>query len=348
MICVKNFNMSIKSKLDTLKDKEILVTGGCGFIGSEITKQLSNLDSKVTIIDNLSSGKEEYIKNLSNVNLIKVDLSDDSKIKSIVEGKDFIINLAALPFIPDSYYYPKKFFEVNVNGTIGLALAAIKEKRIKRFIHISSSEVYGSARYTPMDENHPTIPQSTYAVSKLAGERAIFTIHKEHNLPAVIIRPFNSFGPNITQPYIIPEIINQLSTDSTEIKLGNINSKRDLTYVSDTAHGIILSLVAEGVIGETLNVGSQRSVSVINLVEIISKLMSKEVKIKIDPDRFRPFDVDTLVCNYDRANRLLEWKPEISIEDGLRKTIDWVKKNGIHFNEPEHGWPSSYRSNQEN
>lgn len=338
--------MSLKNKLNSLKNKEILVTGGCGFIGSEVTKQLSNLDSKVTIMDNMSSGKEEYVKKMSNVNIVKADLCDDSKIKSLVEGKDFIINLAALPFIPDSYYYPKKFFEVNVNGTIGLALAAIKEKRIQRFVHISSSEVYGSARYTPMDENHPTIPQSTYAVSKLAGERAIFTIHKEHNLPAVIIRPFNSFGPNITQPYIIPEIINQLLNDSNEIKLGNVNSKRDLTYVSDTARAIILSLVAEGVIGETLNVGSQRSVSVINLVKTISNIMSKEVKIKIDPDRFRPFDVDTLVCNYDRADRLLEWKPEISIEDGLIQTIEWAKKNGIHFNEPEHGWPSTYRNSQ--
>ena len=197
-----------------------------------------------------------------------------------------------------------------------------------------------------MDENHPTIPQSTYAVSKLAGERAIFTIHKEHNLPAVIIRPFNSFGPNITQPYIIPEIINQLLTNSNEIKLGNQNSKRDLTFVSDTARAIILSLVAEGVVGETINVGSQRSVSILELVKMISNLMSKEVTIKTDPDRFRPFDVDTLVCNYDRADRLLEWKPEISIEEGLSKTIEWARKNGINFNEPEHGWPSSYRNNK--
>ena len=339
--------MSLKNKLDVLRDKEILVTGGCGFIGSEVTKQLSELDAKITIVDNLSSGKEEYVKKFSNVNILKVDLCEDSEIKSVVEGKDYVINLAALPFIPDSYYYPKKFFEVNVNGTIGLALAAIKEKRIQRFIHISSSEVYGSARYTPMDENHPTIPQSTYAVSKLAGERAIFTIHKEHNLPAVIIRPFNSFGPNITQPYIIPEIINQLLSDTNEIKLGNVNSKRDLTYVSDTARAIILSLVAEGVIGETLNVGSQRAISIINLVEIISKLMSKKVSIKIDAQRFRPFDVDTLVCNFDRANRLLEWKPEISIEDGLKNTINWATENGIKFNKPEHGWPSTYRDNQQ-
>ena len=193
--------------LNELAEKEVLLTGGCGFIGSEVTKQLSNLGSKITIIDNLSSGKEEYVKNISNVTLIKVDLNDKEKIHELVKDKDYVIDLAALPFIPDSYFYPNEFFETNVNSTINLALAVSKEKKIKRFVHISSSEIYGSARHVPMDENHPTTPQSTYAVSKLAGERVVFTMHKEHNFPAVIIRPFNSFGPNITQPYIIPEII---------------------------------------------------------------------------------------------------------------------------------------------
>ena len=193
-----------------LKNKEVLVTGGCGFIGSEIVKQLSMIGANVTIIDNLSSGKEKYVEDLSNVKLITGDLLDDHTIESVVKDKEYVINNAALPFIPDSYYIPKKFFDVNVNATISMALSAIKEKKVKRFVHISSSEIYGTARYTPMDENHQTTPQSTYAVSKLAGERVVFTMYKEHNLPAVIIRPFNSFGPNITQPYIIPEIITQI------------------------------------------------------------------------------------------------------------------------------------------
>ena len=161
-------------ELSILKDKEVLLTGGCGFIGSEITKQLSQIGAKITILDNLSSGKEEYIRDFPNVTLIKDDLLNDDVIKSVVKNKEYIINLAALPFIPDSYFYPKEFFEVNVNSTISLALAAIKEKKVKRFVHISSSEIYGSARYVPMDERHPTIPQSTYAVSKLAGESCLY------------------------------------------------------------------------------------------------------------------------------------------------------------------------------
>tara|TARA_Y100000782_G_scaffold45163_1_gene50791 strand:- start:1368 stop:2366 length:999 start_codon:yes stop_codon:yes gene_type:complete len=313
------------NELSVLKNKEILVTGGCGFIGSEIVKQLSEIGANVTIIDNLSSGKEEYIQNLSNVKLITADLLDDDAIESIVKDKEYIINNAALPFIPDSYYIPKKFFDVNVNATISLALSVIKEKKAKRFVHISSSEIYGTARYTPMDENHHTTPQSTYAVSKLAGERVVFTMYREHNLPVVIIRPFNSFGPNITQPYIIPEIITQILKGDV-VKLGNLNAKRDLTYVSDTARGIILSLVKEGVIGEVINIGSQRSYSIKDLVSLISDIMGKKISIEIDPSRFRPYDVDTLICNYERATKLLGWKPETTVREGLEKTIEWIKK----------------------
>ena len=323
----------VNNDLLVLKNKEILVTGGCGFIGSEIVKQLSLAGANVTIIDNLSSGKEKYIQGLSNVKLTTADLLDDHAIESVVKDKEYVINNAALPFIPDSYHFPKKFFDVNVNATISLALAVIKEKKAKRFVHISSSEIYGTARYTPMDENHQTTPQSTYAVSKLAGERVVFTMYKEHNLPAVIIRPFNSFGPNITQPYIIPEIIRQMEK-SDVIKLGNLNAKRDLTYVTDTARGIILSLVKEGVIGEVINIGSQRSYSIKDLVSLISEIMGKKVSIEVDPSRFRPYDVDTLICNYERATKLLGWKPEITVKEGLEKTIEWAKKEQFDIGIP--------------
>jgi nucleoside-diphosphate-sugar epimerase len=325
--------MPSSSQLSQLKDKEVLITGGCGFIGSEIVKQLSLIGANVTILDNLSSGKEKYIKKFSNVKLINGDLVDYDLVKDVVKNKEYIINAAALPFIPDSFHIPKKFFEVNVNGTINIALATIKEKKAKRFVHISSSEIYGTAKYTPMDENHPTTPQSTYAVSKLAGERVVFTMHKEHNFPAVIIRPFNSFGPNITQPYIIPEIISQIER-SDVIKLGNLNAKRDLTYVSDTVNGIILSLVKEGIVGEVINIGSQRSYSIKELVYLISDIMGKKVSIEIESSRFRPYDVDTLICNYERANKILGWKPKVTVREGLKNTIEWSKKEGIDIGLP--------------
>jgi nucleoside-diphosphate-sugar epimerase len=325
-----------------LKEREVLVTGGCGFIGSEVTKQLSSIGAWVTVFDNLSSGKAEFINGLANVNLVEGDLIDRNAVKSVVEKKEYIIHLAALPFIPDSYYYPKDFFDVNVDGTINLASAAAKSK-IKRFVCVSSSEVYGSARYTPMDENHPLIPQSTYSVSKLAAERVVYTIYKEHDLPAVIIRPFNSFGPNITQPYIIPEIIGQLLNGHKEVKLGNINSKRDFTFVSDTVHGIIMSLVADGITGETINIGSERAITIKELVKKIAEMLSKDISIEIDPSRIRPSDVETLICDYSKASRLLGWHPILSIDEGLQIVIDWAKKNGIHLKNAFKGWPATYR-----
>lgn len=332
--------------LSQLKNKQVLITGGCGFIGSEVTKQLSLLGANITIIDNLSSGKKEYIQNLSNVTLINCDLRDEKSVKSAIKNKEYVINLAALPFIPDSYYYPKEFFDVNVNATISLVLSLIKHEKIRRFIHISSSEVYGSARYTPMDENHPTIPQSTYAVSKLAGERVVYTMHKEHDFPAVIIRPFNSFGPNITQPYIIPEIISQIIEGKEELKLGNVHSRRDLTYVSDTAKAIITSLLAEAVIGETINIGSGQSLIIKELVELISEIFSKKISISFDPSRLRPHDVDSLVCDHTKATNLLSWEPSVTINDGLKQTVDWVKQNHILLKAPFKGWTSAYRKDK--
>ena len=184
--------MAANSNLEKLSGKNVLLTGGCGFIGSEITKQLSEIGSNVTIIDNFSSGKEEYVKKFSNVKIVEGDLQNSQIVADAVKNQDYVIHLAALPFIPDSYHIPMEFFNVNVNATINLVLALIKENSVERFVHISSSEIYGSAQTVPMKENHPTIPHSTYAVSKLAGERVVYTMHKEHNFPAVIIRPFNS------------------------------------------------------------------------------------------------------------------------------------------------------------
>jgi nucleoside-diphosphate-sugar epimerase len=333
--------MGTKPDID-LKGAQVLVTGGCGFIGSEVVRQLCQYNAKVTIFDNLSSGKEAYIKENDGVSLLKGDLIDESKLSKAMDRIEYVIHLAALPFIPDSYYYPRDFFTVNVNGTINLVLASVK-KGVKRFVYISSSEVYGTALFTPMNENHPTLPQSTYSVSKLAAERVVYTMHLEHDLPVVIIRPFNSFGPNITQPYIIPEITNQLINGNREVKLGNIHSKRDFTFVSDTARGIILAMITDGINGETINLGTGKAVAVKELVRMIADITSRDYSIVIDPSRIRPSDVETLISDYSKANRLLGWAPSISLREGLEHTIEWIRKNGITVKTPFKGWPSTYR-----
>ena len=327
-----------------LKNKHILVTGGAGFIGSEVVRQLSKAGAKIIVFDNYSSGRGKYLKGITNISLVRGSITNKRKVNDVVKKVDYIINLAALPFIPDSYYYPNEFFRVNTEGTINVVTASIKSKRLKTFVHISTSEVYGSAKTVPMSEDHPTLPQSTYAASKLAGERAVFTLHKEHNFPAVIIRPFNSYGPRITQPYIIPEIINQVLHTKNKIKLGNIESSRDFTYVSDTARGIISATMNESAVGETINIGSNKSYKIKNLVEIIARIIGKKVKILIDKERFRPYDVQKLICDNSKAKKLLRWEPEVSIEEGLTRTINWMKKNDPDFATPFEGWSKTYRS----
>lgn len=330
-------------------ERMVLVTGGAGFIGSEVVNQLCNFGAKVTVLDNFISGKREYLKNLD-VEIIRADICDKRAVFDIMRDQEIVFHLAALPFIPDCYLDPEEFFRINTMGTVNVLWEAIQSESAKKFIHISTSEVYGTARYVPMDENHPTLPHSTYAVSKLAAEKAVFTMHKEQGFPVAIVRPFNSYGPRITQPYIIPEIITQLLQDGN-LKLGNVESSRDFTYVEDTAMGIQLAGVKKEAVGETINIGSGKDYKIKELAMIIAELMGKKDKLKItlDEGRVRPYDVGRLICKNEKAWKLLGWKPKVSIEEGLKRTVEWVKNNKIEFKEPFRGWPrllrKSFRSN---
>ena len=321
--------------MSDFQDRRILVTGGAGFIGSEVVTQLIKKNAMVTVLDNFSSGKKQYLpKKSKKLKIIKGDIKNEKIVEKAVKNQEVIIHLAALPFIPDSYYYPAEFFNVNTIGSVNLLWKSIKSNTSQRFIHISTSEVYGTAQFIPMDENHPTAPHSTYAVSKLAGDRVAFTLHKENGFPVVIIRPFNSYGPRYTEPYIIPEILSQVLNGNKQLTLGNIEATRDFTYVSDTADAIIRSIDAKKAIGEIVNVGSGYETSIRDLAFKIAKIAKKKIKIKYDESRERPYDVNRLCCNNKKAKNLLGWKPKISINSGLRKTFNWATKNRIVFRTP--------------
>jgi len=321
-----------------LKEKRVLVTGGAGFIGSEVTRQLLKKGAFVTVLDNFSSGKKEYLPKNKNLKIIKGDIVDEKTTKSAVKDQDIVIHLAALPFIPDSYYYPTDFFTVNTNGSVNMILQSVKAKTVDVFIQISTSEVYGSTQYAPMDESHPTAPHSTYAVSKLAADRAAFTLHIENGFPTVVLRPFNSYGPKYTEPYIIPEIMNQILAGSQEITLGNVSASRDFTFVSDTADAILKSASKKKAIGEIINVGSGTEVTILELAKKIVKISKNKFKIKYDESRERPFDVNRLICDNTKAKKLLGWKPKISMNRGLCITFDWAKKNKVTFSAPFKRW----------
>ena len=322
-------------EMSNMNDSRILVTGGAGFIGSEVVKQLIKKNAIVTVLDNFSSGKKQYLpKKSKKLKIIKGNITDEKIVAKTVKDQDFVIHLAALPFIPDSFYYPADFFNVNTIGSINLLWKSIQSKTVTRFVHISTSEVYGTAQHIPMDENHPTSPHSTYAVSKLAGDRVAFTLHKENGFPVVIIRPFNSYGPNYTQPYIIPEIMNQLLNGNKELMLGNIDAVRDFTFVSDTADAIIRSLNSKKTIGEIINVGSGSEISIGELALKIAKIAKRKIKIRYDESRERPYDVNRLICNNKKAKRLLDWKTKITMDVGLMKIFHWATKNRISFQAP--------------
>lgn len=319
-------------------DRRVLVTGGAGFIGSEVVNQLLAEDAKVTILDNFASGKREYIPSHKRVQVVNGDMMNEKDVRKAVKDQEVIFNLAALPFIPDSYHYPVDFFKTNTIGNLNVLWEAIRSKATEVFVQISTSEVYGSAQFTPMDENHPTAPYSTYAVSKLAADRATFTLHKENGIPIVVIRPFNTYGPRYTQPYIIPEIINQILNGATELSLGNVNATRDFTFVGDTVNAFLRAATEKKAIGEIINVGSGTEIKILDLAQKIAKVSGRKVKIKIDESRLRPYDVNRLICNNTKAQKLLKWKPKVSIESGLKITFDWAKKNRVSFNAPFKRW----------
>jgi dTDP-glucose 4,6-dehydratase len=321
--------------LANLQDKRVLVTGGAGFIGSETVNQLLSQGSLVTVFDNFSSGKMHFLpKQNKNLSIIKGDITNELAVAKATKNQEAIIHLAALPFIPDSFYYPVDFFKVNTIGSMNLFWSAVKSKTVDVVVNISTSEVYGSAQYSPMDENHPTSPFSTYAVSKLAADRAAFTLHKENGFPSIVIRPFNTYGPRFTEPYIIPEILSQLLRGNRELNLGNINSTRDFTFVSDTVRAILKAMQGKKAIGEIINVGSENEIRIGDLVTKLSKIMKVKTKIKRDESRLRPYDVNRLVCNNKKAQKLLNWRPTISINNGLKMTFDWARKNKVVFNSP--------------
>lgn len=312
-----------------LRNKNVLVSGGAGFIGSSIVRELLKEKANVIVYDNFLSGDMSNLKGVQNsIKIIKGDILDKN-FKNILKKNEikYVFNLAAEPYIPHCYYRPQRFFEVNANGALNVLLSC-RDAKVKRIIQYSTSEVYGSAKSTPMGENHPTMPLSTYAVSKLAADRLCFTLYHEQNIPVIVLRQFNVYGPRETQPYIIPELITQLSKGN-KVKLGNIKARRDLTYVDDAARGALALMKCEEAVGEVFNLGTGMDFSVEEMANIIGELMGhNRIEIDIEEARLRSLDVDRLQCDYSKLHKLTGWEPKTSLRDGLQLTIESFKEMG--------------------
>lgn len=321
-----------------LKGKKILVTGGGGFIGSHLTETLVKSGSQVRAFLHYNSRNDNgFIKEFSSeireqVDIFYGDIRELATVRQATRGMDIVFNLAALVGIPYSFKNPQEVVGTNTIGTLNVLIAA-KDEGIKKVIQTSTSEVYGSAAYVPIDEKHPLQPQSPYSASKIGSDSLALSFFFSYDLPVSIIRPFNAYGPRQSARAVIPVIVTQALTRK-EISLGNLFPTRDFTYVSDTVDGFIKIAESEKSIGEVINIGSGTEISIGDLVKTILKISGKEVKVNTDSNRERPgkSEVSRLCADNRKAKDLIAWVPKIKLEEGLQKTIDYIAQNMDLYN----------------
>jgi NAD dependent epimerase/dehydratase len=258
------------------------------------------------------------------IEIISGDLRDADAVRTVMKGVDTVFHLGALIAIPYSYLHPREVIETNVTGTLNVLMAA-RDQDVKRIIHTSTSEVYGTAEYVPIDEKHPLHGQSPYSASKISADKIAESFYRSFGLPVVTLRPFNTYGPRQSARAIIPTIITQALTRD-EIHLGSLEPSRDFTFVADTVEGFLRVALADGVVGQEINLGNSDTIRIGDLVDKILGLIGKKPKVVTDPDRMRPdkSEVMKLWASNQKAKDLIGWRPRISLEQGLRTTIDWI------------------------
>jgi NAD dependent epimerase/dehydratase len=313
--------------------KKVLVTGAGGFIGSHLTEALLKANARVTALLRYTSearlGRLTFLpSNLQNkLNIIFGDIRDPDICLQAIEKNDYIFHLAAQIAIPYSYIAPRDFLNVNAIGTANM-LQAARTRNIKKFLHVSTSEIYGTAQYVPIDENHPQVAQSPYSASKIAADKMAQSFYLSFGLPIVTVRPFNCYGPRQSARAIIPTIILQ-ALHSRTIKLGNINTRRDMNFVSDTVSGMIAAAFDSKTAGLTINLASGKDYSIEEIVSIIGDILGKKLTIKTEKKRLRPdkSEVKRLVGDSHLAESKIGYTSQVSIKSGLEKTIRFFEKN---------------------
>jgi len=309
--------------------KRVLVTGADGFIGSQLVEMLVKGGYKVKALSQYNSfnnwGWLENVVCKGEIEVLTGDIRDPHFCKHIVKDVDIIYHLAALIAIPYSYIAPDSYVDTNIKGTLNICQAA-KENGNIRVIHTSTSEVYGTAQYVPIDENHPTQPQSPYSATKIAADAMAMSFYNAFDLPVTIARPFNTYGPRQSARAVIPTIITQISNGVKEIKLGDVTPTRDFNYVDDTCRGFIALAECDESIGETVNIGSNFEISIGDTLNLVKELMNSDVEFVVDENRIRPSksEVFRLWCDNSKIKELTGFKPQVNIKEGLQKTIDWI------------------------
>ncbi len=320
--------LPVHNKINNMK--HVLVTGGDGFIGSHLTEMLLEKGYKVTALSYYNSfnhwGWLEHIQH-PQLTVISGDVRDPHFCKEITKGMDVIFHLAALIAIPYSYIAPDSYVDTNVKGTLNICQAA-KENGNIRVIHTSTSEVYGTAQYVPIDEKHPKQPQSPYSASKIGADAMAMSFYNAFQLPVTIARPFNTYGPRQSARAIIPTIISQIASGMNEIKLGDLTPTRDFNYVIDTCQGFISIAESDLTIGKEINIASNFEVSMADTLNLIKKIMKSDVKFITDDLRIRPKNSEVFRLWGDNSliKNLTGFEPKYNLEKGLTETIAWFQK----------------------
>ncbi len=310
-----------------MKNKKILITGATGFIGSHLTELFVKKGYKVVAFDRYNTNNNwGWLENSEYKNEVEVilgDIRDYDSVAKAIKGCDVVFHLAALIGIPYSYVSPLAYIKTNVEGTYNV-LEASKNFKLKEVIITSTSETYGTAKYIPIDEKHRLIGQSPYSASKISADQLAISYHRSFDLPVKIVKPFNTFGPRQSQRAIIPSIILQMIHEK-KLSLGNLWPTRDFLYVTDTCNAFLEIMKCKKLIGDVVNIGNGKEISVMKLVEKVSKILEKKYIIKKDSRRIRPSrsEVDRLCCDNKKLKKLTKWKPQYSLDEGLRETVDW-------------------------
>lgn len=314
-------------------NKRVLVTGAGGFIGSHLVEALGRQGARVRAFVRYNSRADAgFLSELppelnGQVEIVAGDLRDGDAIRGAVKGSEMVFHLGALIAIPYSYLHPAEVAETNFMGTLNI-LMACRNLEVERLVHTSTSEVYGTALRTPIDEGHPLQGQSPYSASKIGADKLVESFYRSYELPALTIRPFNTYGPRQSIRAVIPTIITQALWQNS-IRLGNLNATRDFTFVDDTVSGFLKGAQAKGVEGGTYNLGTGTEISIGDLAKKIIKEIGRPVKIVVDPKRLRPekSEVFQLLSDNSLARKKLDWQPRIDLLTGLRKTINWIEKH---------------------
>ena len=313
--------------------KSVLVTGAGGFIGSHLVEALIREGAKVRAFVRYNSRNDNGLLSLlppdviANVEVIASDLRDLTAVQDAAKGMTHIFHLGALIAIPYSYQHPAEVVETNILGTLNVLLAA-RDQQVERLVHTSTSEVYGTALRVPIDETHPLQGQSPYSASKIGADKLAESFYCSYNLPVVTIRPFNTYGPRQSARAIIPTMITQALARSA-IRLGNLNARRDFTYVTDTVDGFLKIATTPDVCGQTINLGTGDEIRIGDLAQRVMSMLDHPIQIQIDTDRLRPLksEVQRLISDNRLALEKLGWKPAVTLDDGLQNTFDWIRLN---------------------